>query len=970
MADTTTSIIVQIKADAAPAGKELTLFFGDINANLKRIADTNTFMANAMNNKLLEEAAKGVTEIGSAAKEAVLPIAEVNRELAAVPKNAADAAVKQITMLDLVRKGYDRQAANYAYANAGMASGAAAIGKLGAEAEGASPKLLHFAGASYYVRGGIDAIRYAAAGGGARAAFYALDETFRGLMFSGGGVLKFLPEIGMSLVALLPLIVTIGEAWSAYKAKQEAARAEGDKFAQTQSLIATNLERINEAQKRGLINPDDYAFIQKLLTIGSDSALNSARQHMASLGIGGSFEDYDKLKSLERELHENVMEHLDQESAKAYDTYQKRLEDIRKLTQTGGMTAPEGESATQAAMAEYNFTMGNVEKQKQIKAFQDIQEAYKNSQVAIISAAQAGKEKREGYTKEEFENEIVRLHDLQIKYPLAQEEIDKAVTAAIEKRNEGIRSEATQKQKISDLENEIHAATLTGVDQEIAKIQDKYQKLRDELMIQSNSLEIQKALNELATAEANEIQKAKTAELEKQLQLKLELQRSDAEIRLKQIESDPFLTKTEKTKQSIPAIQDLQVANNADMQAQLGIASDPANSLEVQSQALDKYLQLKEKQLELDNQLSAAENQNNFAYQFEAALTNIQSRWSTWSMEISNAFQNAWQGATSAVSSGLTQLFEYGAQKGQWFREIWNGVIGSMISSMTQVVVNWVMSHIIMSGISTAWHALESALGIQRVAQKAAEQTAIVTIEGTGANARIIFRTGEAAHDAAMTGVQVGTHAGGEAAKTGTTAAGASMRGVIRAVETVYHGILTGIKVAIHAAGEEAMTGATMLGSIMRHMFVFAELQPYILLTALEAAASVAAIPGIGWAMAIPTFVVTLAALEGLAMFEKGGYTGDDIGMVHPREFVFSAAAVSNVGLGNLTRWHDAAKQGRISADGPAAMPATGRANQHYKVSNYLFHDSGKMARAVEQDDAHEVWVANIAARTVQKMRG
>ncbi|QIK61796.1 phage tail tape measure protein [Leucobacter viscericola] len=55
--------------------------------------------------------------------------------------------------------------------------------------------------------------------------------------------------------------------------------------------------------------------------------------------------------------------------------------------------------------------------------------------------------------------------------------------------------------------------------------------------------------------------------------------------------------------------------------------------------------------------------------------------------------------------------------------------------------------------------------------------------------------------------------------------------------------------------------------------------------------------------------------------WKAGGYTGDGgtgevAGVVHGKEFVFSAPAVANLGVGNLARLHESAKSGRVGGNG------------------------------------------------------
>jgi hypothetical protein len=133
------------------------------------------------------------------------------------------------------------------------------------------------------------------------------------------------------------------------------------------------------------------------------------------------------------------------------------------------------------------------------------------------------------------------------------------------------------------------------------------------------------------------------------------------------------------------------------------------------------------------------------------------------------------------------------------------------------------------------------------------------------------------------------------------------------------HTIMKGASIAL----ETTRTVAAVAGSKARAVAVLGENQAQAVLVAAQAASSVASIPYVGWALAASAFASMLATITaanvvaGVANmgFSEGGYTGNGgtgavAGVVHGREFVFSAPAVETVGLGNLQAMHDSAVRG------------------------------------------------------------
>ena len=283
------------------------------------------------------------------------------------------------------------------------------------------------------------------------------------------------------------------------------------------------------------------------------------------------------------------------------------------------------------------------------------------------------------------------------------------------------------------------------------------------------------------------------------------------------------------------------------------------------------------------------------------------------------------------LASALDTLLEKGSSAKQFFGTIALSIGRSMIQAFSDMVANWIMSHVVMAGVSAAWHAITT--GQQAVA----------------------------------TSAQVGIHATGEAAKTGATAAGAGSRAGIGWLEVGWHALQTGLKVAMHFAGELAMTAWTLIQSAIRHAIVFLELQPYIILAGIEAAAAVAGIPVVGPILAPIAAAVTIAGLEGLAAFESGGRpTPGDLALVGeagPELFIPDTAGTI-VPADQTARMLNATPR-PIAGSGAATGPGPSAGGN--KVSVYSFVDKTEMQNHLEQNEDHEKWVVGVMGKNAHK---
>ena len=107
------------------------------------------------------------------------------------------------------------------------------------------------AGKVYYFRSAIDGIRFAAMDGGARAAFYAVDELTRGLVAARISLVALVPYIGAAAVAVGAGFI----GWKAYMHGVDDTTKSLVGLVEALDKVPDLIDKINKLQKAGLISP-------------------------------------------------------------------------------------------------------------------------------------------------------------------------------------------------------------------------------------------------------------------------------------------------------------------------------------------------------------------------------------------------------------------------------------------------------------------------------------------------------------------------------------------------------------------------------------------------------------------------------------------------------------------------------------------------------------------------------------------
>jgi hypothetical protein len=113
-----------------------------------------------------------------------------------------------------------------------------------------------------------------------------------------------------------------------------------------------------------------------------------------------------------------------------------------------------------------------------------------------------------------------------------------------------------------------------------------------------------------------------------------------------------------------------------------------------------------------------------FSENFSATLINLQNQFGTVAQQMAQTFADVFNAATASISNSIQGLI-YGTMTwGAALANIGTGIIKSLIQSFADMVASWIMSHVIMKGVLTAWGAFKSLFVAKDVAVSNAGEAA------------------------------------------------------------------------------------------------------------------------------------------------------------------------------------------------------------------------------------------------------
>jgi hypothetical protein len=299
---------------------------------------------------------------------------------------------------------------------------------------------------------------------------------------------------------------------------------------------------------------------------------------------------------------------------------------------------------------------------------------------------------------------------------------------------------------------------------------------------------------------------------------------------------------------------------------------------------------------------------------FQATLINLQNQFGTVAQQMAATFADVFNAATASISTGIQGLIMGTMTWGQALQNIGLSIVNSIVKSFADMVAGWIMSHVIMKGVSTAWSGFQTMLRGKDVAE---------------ANATELAKTPALAANATL--ASIGSF--GVAAVIGI----AAIAGILAMVGGFKQGGYTG------DGNPNDVAGIVHRGEFV----VPANAVDKIGLPALQSITSkgmVAETQGLDLAQSLSAFQlggytgdentndlanvdrIGLSSLNVLTMvggFKQGGYTGDGnpndmAGIVHRGEYVVPADAVDRIGLSSL----NAMASGGVSDAGAFTSPA------------------------------------------------
>lgn len=564
-------------------------------------------------------------------------------------------------------------------AAAGVAAAAAGFKQAGQAAQQASVRI---AGMTYYVRSGIDAIRLAAAGGGARAGFYAIDEAIRGLLASGMSLTRLVPVLGGIAVAAGGAYLVWRE-WTS--ATREAEKAAEDLSKQLKG-VAGLFDQIAARQKAGLLSAPASQRLQDVLTgkvklyrdregnitenptsqVGASTQFLTGSSYFQpapiqipahqvdnralagndlvkylqdQLAVQGKLDDSEvtaknKLADLEAQIHGKRMSDTEAEIAKIHQKYAAEREELnRQSTGMGGLLTDEQRLKLKTALEESEANESvevnrkrneeiNRLNEESLKARADFARAVnENLDKALDAEAVKQNKTREQLYEEEYHQRIAILQTLRLTGFLTEKQYTDAVVEAQQKRLDGAKKEAAETDRLA---------------------RERLQTIQETVRMQ----------RELAASNQN-------------------------------------LTRQEQLSAAYPSMLSEAILVQQQLNAQRAIANGPNSNDQQKVQANREVAQLMLQQVQLQNQMFQATRPWLAAWgQVAQHLREMHDLAQT----TAKTFEQVFDSAINSISENLTKVIEGTESWGEALRNVGSSILNELISAVVKLAVQTIVS--------------------------------------------------------------------------------------------------------------------------------------------------------------------------------------------------------------------------------------------------------------------------------------
>src|SRR6185437_2119190 len=158
-----------------------------------------------------------------------------------------------------------------------------------------------------------------------------------------------------------------------------------------------------------------------------------------------------------------------------------------------------------------------------------------------------------------------------------------------------------------------------------------------------------------------------------------------------------------------------QIIKNLERQAQL----DSTKAAELQSKATGYSKQAGMVGNKIDN---LGPDPNSYTQQFKAVAVKLQNEMGTMAQQMAHTFETVFNSAIQSISKGITGLIMGTMTWRQALFQIGNTIMTTLIQSIIEMGVRWVLTHVLMEAVSYAFHGILVALGWSTAAQGMAQQ--------------------------------------------------------------------------------------------------------------------------------------------------------------------------------------------------------------------------------------------------------
>lgn len=273
------------------------------------------------------------------------------------------------------------------------------------------------------------------------------------------------------------------------------------------------------------------------------------------------------------------------------------------------------------------------------------------------------------------------------------------------------------KKLIADIEKAYQAAT----ESKVAQLNAEEKQLKDK--IDKEVLDV--TLAEQEKAKVTELYAAKRTEIlnkEKDAQLEIALARIQGQRTL--LDKDPDITAADKKEKLLELLRQENALLEQNIELNRKRVADDSLSDEAHLAAAKKLEEVEQKRAEIQQQISTTSAQDTWGGEFKHVLTQLGDEWSSWAHQVATNFKSVFTSAVSSISTGITSLIMGTKTWGQALMQIGTSVLTSIVQAIVQMGVQWVLTHVIMSGALMAFHALARALGWEQVAETNAQEAA------------------------------------------------------------------------------------------------------------------------------------------------------------------------------------------------------------------------------------------------------